>query len=435
MTMMDLINALLGFNAAIINRGRVAWIRVVIRSIIVLLILLLIGSITNYLGWKGLSLFSAFALGIAGIALALRPEGFVYATELGILSGIASQSETVRQDVRSFLELYARTAAKLLFWISGIFFILGTISIEENPWAVLGILAAVIVICSYVIGYNPKLVIARRVVYGYTCLMLVMLIFSLIPRHSFIRWVGIDVKGFFASTEAEIGVSRVEKAEQERIEEARKTFLGGIERKVRRNGLRSLSKEDLELYQKLEKERDERSLSKKVSSFFEQKKAEAKGAPPPTPLPPVPDRIAVLPAAPVPPPTPPVAVPKQIRAPEWELCEEVPDPYGPGPTKTREKCMPVRVHFTPSYNQVVIVLKETAETIYEGFQKDEEKGVFEGHWMMQGHGWDGNYGMFHMQFDTRDQKWEYARGWRKFSNHEKRQLTLKRLVMFNHDRE
>lgn len=331
--MWDIIFELLGINDDLLNRGRILYWRVIARSIIALLLLLLIGSLANYCGWKGLDLLIAFALGVAGVTLALYPDALLYTAELGILSGLINTPPTVEQEVRRFLSGYFQAAAKLLFWISGIFFILGTISIEENPWVVLGILAAATVIFSYVVGYNPKMVIARRVVYAYACFMLVMLIFSLVPRHSWIRTTGIDVKGFFASTPTEVGVSDVRKEEELGRQSKNAKILKVLQRKVAQGGGKPLneilSPEELAKFKELEKEVTDRSLGKGLSTLFERREAQAatKKEEPPTPPPPAQQQLAAMPAPPPPAPLPPTIVapkplPPEHKVPDWKLTEE-----------------------------------------------------------------------------------------------------------------
>jgi hypothetical protein len=398
-------------------------------------LLLLVGFFLNLGGLMWVNLVFAWIVASAMIILATRPEGPVIATSLGALSGATQEPQTVPQQLKEFLKLYAQWSAGVLFWTSGILFLLGTIPVEENPGGALVILVAAIVISSYVIYKKKELSITSWIIYVYAIFMIITLLFSLVPGHTWLHYTGYDPKGIFTANPTEVRINKIKtKAEKARQAENDK-ILRVMERKAEQSGGKPLDEvltpDELELFVKLSKQSDARSWRKKLSEVSWPSwpsRAEAKIEPKPEPVVKYqPPQVAELPVTP---PRQPYADPKPrstlVSILEWELSEEIP---GWAPTRHR-----VKIFFHKDFREIVIERVDGATTIYNGFRDNLEQGEFEGHWVIQAPNYRDGSGKFYFKFANPDnpQKWEYARGWR-IINGKKSPLELKKLILLpNH---
>lgn len=295
------------------------------KIIVGFLLLLATAVFFNYIGWPGFSLWAALSLTGFYLFLATRPEPWLVA--LGLIEISKKEVETTEDEKKAgkgnrkpIKETYIRPAFQALFWLAVILLVISKISVKANPQAVLTGLVAAIIIISYVIGFEVKFAIARRLLYAFACVMMIV---------SLLQVSGLDM---FTSNPTEIGVSNIESKAEKARQERNAKMLRVIEIKAEQSGGKPLdevlSPEELQLFVNLSKQRDARSLKSKLSSLFEHREAKAALAPPPPPpLPLKEKRTAVLPATPPPPQTPIVVTPNPLpppehKVPDWKVTEE-----------------------------------------------------------------------------------------------------------------
>lgn len=173
--------AFLGIHAAIMNRGRIIYARIIPPAIIISSLFFMIGFGFNFAGSKGINLFFSLILVIMTIACSLRAEVIVNLFFASIISGIIQTPQTMPEEIKKFFSWYTGLIGQVLLWNSIVFFFLGTINVKGHIGAFVGILTAVVLLqliqSIWKIGIEANW--GKKFVYYYALVMLFAFVCSL----------------------------------------------------------------------------------------------------------------------------------------------------------------------------------------------------------------------------------------------------------------
>lgn len=229
----SLLKEFLELYPAVINAGWKIWTWLILYPGIVLLFLFTTGLSTNVLGIKEVSLYIEIILLIVAIPLFLVPRTILSFLIAGIASGIIRSPETITGEIKRFFEIYLEIVKNILLYISLVFLFLGTSSFEGKAWTIPAIvlLSAFLILASNVWKIGGKL--AKKLIYGYACLLLAAYILVLVPSTAWYQIIGFDPVEEYGNSENEALALKIQRAERENEEGGKKEILRGVLEKVR----------------------------------------------------------------------------------------------------------------------------------------------------------------------------------------------------------
>lgn len=256
--MLRLILSFLGLNLATLDQMRRFHARWIATGMLLLLGLIVVGLTFNYFGLKEVNFFISLFLTLAAIILATRPEPLLAAIAGGIVSGVIKEPETIRNEVTRFFKGYMEKVGYALLWISIFALFMGFIPIRENPWAVMTIATALIII-----GFASKLwrkdpVIYQKVIYWYACFVFILSLFSLVTGATYIKYFGFNPKTLLEASDTENSVYEAETAVAKAQEKANVKILKAITKKVKAGT--ELSESEKDFLRTMQIERDNNTL-------------------------------------------------------------------------------------------------------------------------------------------------------------------------------
>jgi len=150
-------------------------------AIIIFILLFLVGLGFNLIGAKGINLFFSLVLVLITLACSLRAEAIINIFFAGVISGIIQTPQTMPKEIKKFFTWYIGLVGQIMLWTSIVFFFLGTIDASGHTRALLGLLAAIILIQLIQAMWKIGKTWGKKFVYYYVSVMLLVFAFSLIP--------------------------------------------------------------------------------------------------------------------------------------------------------------------------------------------------------------------------------------------------------------
>lgn len=216
-----------------ITRANLIYYRLV-RYFFIALVIIALGFVCNIIELKGVNLLFSIIFTIVAIIFATRP------INLAVIAGLGAVIETLKEDAsltigaEKFLRYYYSAFLYVLLYGSIILYFLGTLSFRENPWAFVGITASVMLLLLISTAWNFGLKMSKKIIFLYACTMLVLYTFSLVPRATWIKITGYDLKTLASLSETETTLSEVEQTERRAEEKGAVKKLKKIQGKIER---------------------------------------------------------------------------------------------------------------------------------------------------------------------------------------------------------
>src|SRR3989344_212315 len=247
--MIEIILEILGLGNDTLNRIRDSHARVVARTLI-LTVLAVFGAYWLHRWHMGIiDVIISLALLVVGLIIVFRPEPIGATTLWGIASGTLKTPETIGEETKKSFKFGYALAGKVLFYLSFVFFLIGTFPVPITfPWFCV-ILAGGLIIAVGVFSWNIVGVLFRNFAFTYIFLVII--------------W-GITTSGwnYFFHTKSDTVIGEIETLQKSIVDDRDVEALEKIKERIHD---KKATTEDLKFLELMKEERDSRSPIKKIS--------------------------------------------------------------------------------------------------------------------------------------------------------------------------
>ncbi|MFH1233294.1 MAG: hypothetical protein V1649_01425 [Patescibacteria group bacterium] len=245
------------------------WYNVFIGIVLACIGVVFLGFLCNIAGVKGINILFSIAFAAIVLVLHFKPITIAIVAVAGAVEEALRNNSALSEGAEKFLKIYMSLLHNVLLWGSIIFFFLGHVSFKENPWALVVIITTIFLLQLIFIVWKIGGNFYKKIVYGSAMFILITSILSLIPRETWIKITGCDLKGAVSVSKAEKSLAQIERVEKEKADEAISDQLKAIGEKIKHG--ETLTVDEKAFLEEQKSQRNEKKLWRQIANAFPKK--------------------------------------------------------------------------------------------------------------------------------------------------------------------